>query len=351
MALVTRVISLPSSLDAITSAAFSKAVQDIELGDECILDFSAVGNTEPFGMLLVSAELQRLIQEHPDTRFQARNFSSVRYAAHMGFFKAFGLDFGKSPGEAVGNSNYIPLKLFDCNELEKQAIARGTYVGDEVEAESQKLAEVLSRSDKGEIFDTLTFSLREIMRNVVEHSGAKQFGVCAQFYPSKHKVELAIVDRGMGLRESLKTNPHLDLIDDKCAINYALQPGISGKSYKGARKNRNGHWGNSGFGLYMTTRLCRNGGSFFVTSGSHGMFLGQGKRYLETAFRGTAVRMIFDTTKIRNLTGSLETFRKEGNEIAKLYEDITRIDPSSASLMLSRDFDKSIWSIFKGGRK
>ncbi len=346
-----RLVPFPTSLDFSSASLFSKEMETVALADECTFDFAQVGNTEPFGMLLTSSVIQHLRERHPNTKFRARNYAHVRYAAHMGFFKAFGLDFGKSPGEASGSSSYIPLTFFECDELERQAIANGEYVGETIESESKKLAVMLSRSDKGEVFDTLTYCLREIMRNVVEHSGAKNFGICAQFWPTKNKVEVAIVDRGIGLAGSLKANPHLTIGSDKSAINYALQPGISGKSFKGARQSKAGHWVNSGFGLYMTTRLCRNGGSFFLVSGESGMLLGKGKRYFESAFRGTGVRMVFDTNNIRNLTGSLASLRKEGEEIAAMYKNIAQIDPSSASLMLSRDFDKSIWSILRNAAK
>lgn len=77
------------------------------------------------------------------------------------------------------------------------------------------MAAMLCGSDSGAVFDTLTYSVRELMRNVVEHSEAKQFGICAQYWPTKGRVEVAILDRGIGLRESLKNNPHLDVTDDK----------------------------------------------------------------------------------------------------------------------------------------
>jgi hypothetical protein len=262
----------------------------------------------------------------------------------MGFFQAMGLDYGKAPGQARGSSRYLPLTIINCAELRNQAEMAAAEVGDIVEVKSRHLSSMLCGESEGIVFDTLTYSVREMMRNVVEHSEADQFGLCAQYWPSKNRVEVAIIDRGIGLRESLRGNPHLDASDDKKAINYALMPAVSGKAFKGSRIRQKGHWANSGFGLYMTSRICRNGGNFFACSGQTGMMLtAKAKKYFDCHFKGTAVRLVVKTDQLANLRNALETYRREGYEIQSKYKEIVRIDPSSASLMLSEDFDLNVW--------
>ncbi|WP_426687214.1 hypothetical protein [Rhodanobacter ginsengiterrae] len=191
------------------------------------------------------------------------------------------------------------------------------------------------------------------MRNVVEHSESKQIGICAQYWPSKNKVEAAIIDRGVGVASTLSRNPHLDIANDKDALNYALMPAVSGKAFKGARKQR-GHWANSGFGLYMTSRICRNGGNFFIASGQTDMLLTKvkgAKTYLPCAYEGTAVRLVIKTDQLRGLSASLQRYRDEGYEIQRRYKEIVDINPSAASLMLSEDFDLSLWDKFLSALK
>lgn len=339
-------IPVPASLDLPSALDFSVALSKIERADEYVFDFSRTRTVEPFPMLLVSSEIQRLVSRFEDTNTECTNYKHMTYAGHMGFFQAFGLEFGKAPGEANGSKRYIPLKIFHCDELIKSAALKGIEVGDAVEGESQHMAAMLCGADSGAVFDTLTYSVRELMRNVVEHSEAKQFGICAQYWPTKGKVEVAILDRGIGLRESLKNNPHLDASDDKRAINYALMPAVSGKAFKGARQKQKGPWANSGFGLYMTSRICRNGGTFFVASGDTGMLLTkktEAKRYFDCVFQGTAIRMVVRTDQLSELREALEIYRNEGYEIQRRYKEIVSIDPSSASLMLSEDFDLGVW--------
>lgn len=340
-------IRVPENLTAFTVFPFCRLLQQQRPTEELIFDFTKTKTVEPFGMLVVASEIERCVAAHPEARFTCKNYENMRYAAHMGFFKSFGLDFGRKPGEALGGRNYIPLTYFDSTEIRLAAARHGLDVGDEVEAQSKRLAETLAGADEGEVFETLAYSIREIMRNVVEHAQVERFGVCAQYWPTKGRAEVAIVDRGIGLRESIKANPHIDASTDKSAINYALMPAVSGKAFKGARHlEKRGPWTNSGFGLYLTSRICRNGGNFFISSGSTGMLLTSGKdskRYYDTSLSGTAVRLTIRTENLDSLRNALAKYRADGFNIQQKYKEIVRIDPSSASLMLSQDFDLTLW--------
>lgn len=340
-------IRVPESLTLFTVYPFCKRLQEQRPADEIFFDFSKTRTVEPFGMLVVASEIERCVAAHPEARFTCRNFEHMTYAGHMGFFKSFGLDFGRNPGEALGSRTYIPLTYFETALLHYEAETAGRDVGDEVELQSRRLSETLVGDNEGDVFETLSYSVREIMRNVVEHAQVDRFAICAQYWPTKGRAEVAILDRGIGLQESLRPNPHIDAGTDKSAINYALMPAVSGKAFKGARRlAKRGHWTNSGFGLYMTSRICRNGGNFFIASGDTGMLLTSGKdgkRYLPTTLNGTAVRLSIRTENTDSLREVLAKFRVEGYAIQQKYREIVSIDPSSASLMLSQDFDLNLW--------
>ena len=69
----------------------------------------------------------------------------------------------------------------------------------------------------------------------------------------------------------------------------------------------------------------------------------EAKRYFDSAFQGTAIRMVVRTDQLSELRDALEKYRNEGYEIQRRYKEIVSIDPSSASLMLSEDFDLGVW--------
>lgn len=150
-------------------------------------------------------------------------------------------------------------------------------------------------------------------------------------------VELAILDRGIGIKSGLSTNPILKINNDHDALNLSLMPGVSGKAYKGARRNRNDVWANSGYGLYMASRLCIEGGSFFIASGDTGLYLSESKkRYLETPFVGTALKLTLRTNRLASLNSMLSRYLEEAYQID--ISGCNEMSASTASTMLSRDF-------------
>jgi len=337
-------LEAPAQLNLASALIFATQISTLPKSDLYEIDFSNVGLIEPFAMLLIASELKKLDQRIPEPNISCIGTSRMTYAAHMGFFKAFGLSIGNAPGQARGSSTYLPITIFDREEVEREAAINGIEVGSHIETTSQRLSRILCGEGDGPLYDTLTYSIREIMRNAVEHSASNRFGICAQHWPSKRRVEVAILDRGLGLRNTLSKNPHIDVSDDKKSINYALMPAISGKAFKGSKIQQKGNWANSGFGLYMTNRICRNGGNFFIASGNTGMLLtkSDGKRYYDCCLDGTAVRMVINTTNISGLRESLLQYKEEGYEFQRKYREIVDIDPSSASLMLSEDFNASV---------
>jgi hypothetical protein len=332
-------IILPQNLSLLNAINFCNRLWNGVSGDEIIFDCIRLRHVEPFTMAYVSAEISRFLRLHPNVSVDFKNYKHHTFAAHMGFFKAAGLNHGNEPGQAKGSSTYIPLTILRVHDLESEAASSGRAVGDVIEVESTRLAKILTQTDSGELVDTVAFSLREIMRNVVEHSGSEVLEFCAQYWPSKRKVEIVVLDSGVGIQTTLSRNPFLQVKSDRDAIHLALMPAVSGKTYKGVKRKANDVWQNSGFGLYMTNRLCRNGGSFFVCSGSAGLILSdKGKTDLKTSFSGTAIRLVLNTTSIAGLSSSLERYRKEGFAIAKKFDPSNPIEPSIASTMLFRDF-------------
>lgn len=335
-------IELPRRLTLENTIQFSNTLYNLPDAEEYVLDFLNVGRIEPFGLLFLSSEIQRCCSRNPKRKFSVLNHERKTYAAHMGFFKAFNCDFGKTPGEAAGSTRYLPINILSAEKLLEDAAENYEAVGNFIERQASGMAEILTQANSGHLYDTPTYSIREIVRNVVEHSNANQFGFCAQYWPSYQKVELALLDRGIGIRQGLSANPHLKIENDHEALNYSLMPGISGKAFKGSRKDKNDVWASSGYGLYMTSRLCREGGSFFIASGDTGLYLSEKKRrYLDTPFKGVALRLLLDTGRLSSLNEMLSRYAKEAVEFRTEFTERNNLAASTASKMLSRDFKKS----------
>lgn len=334
-----------SNLSEILS--FSVILNDLPRYEEYTFDFTRMGFICPFGLLYTSNAIRRLIKGKK--KRQIKNLFAggdidaqeyCRFANHMGFFRSSGFTFGKSPGTARGNNNYQPIRQLETDYFWKQAYSNFVKPGDIVEEHALKIAKVLLHKNDGDLLAMITWSIREIMRNVVEHSGSKYLEYAAQYWPQKHQAEIAILDNGIGIKESISNNPFLEIESDRDAIQAALLPAVSGKMYKGVKKRPHDNWQNSGYGLYNTSRLCRNGnGSFFISSGETGFCLvGENRTEYKTTFPGTAVRMVLDTSKPVNLEYQLKKYIEEGDEIANTLRGTARIKASTASRMVRTDF-------------
>lgn len=317
-ALATHRIVVPPSRNLKSTLQWVDELYRSPESDHYKFDFAEMDWIEPFPLLFLSANIRRFRRSKQEARFTATNYQSNSYAAHMGFFEAFNLHFGNKPGEAQGSDTYLPITSKSIEELNKEAGRRNLHVGEVLQGDTEKLAQLLSQEQTSHLVETLAYTLREIMRNAVEHSESAEFEYCGQYWPKQDKVEVAILDCGIGVHKSLSANPNLKILSDDHGLRLALLPGISGKT-SGRKIQEYDHWANSGYGLYLTSRLCAVGGSFFICSGKRGLLRkGDGQeKYLDCSFQGTALRMVLHTSSISDLTGCLRRLRKDGEEVAR----------------------------------
>jgi hypothetical protein len=167
------------------------------------------------------------------------------------------------------------------------------------------MAEILVQSSGGTLFDTLSYAIREILRNVVEHSEADSFEFAAQCWPAAGKAEIAVLDSGIGIQAGLSANGKFNPPDDAAALSLATQPGISGVMIS---KRSDDVWANSGYGLYMAHGLADGNDGFLLSSGSAVLVGGNEKTQLhEGSLNGTCVvlRLKVDETELEDRLRSL----------------------------------------------
>jgi hypothetical protein len=311
-------IVVPDRLDAQHTLAFAQTLGQVPPNDEYVFDFGTLGFVEPFGMLLAASLLRqfKVRTAKPGENLphcHAQNFGKCDYAAHMGLFQSFGLNFGNFPGAASGGPTYIPITEIDLNELRLAANQLHKDPRTLLEDKSGDMARLLTRQNGGALVDTLTYSLREMMRNVVEHSEASKIWYAGQYWPTQDRVEVAILDEGIGIYRSLSRNPRLTLQNEEDALRQSLQPKVSGIAYRGSSrlKYQSDTWRNSGYGLYIVSGICAASGNFVLASGSSALVMGRDnegnlrERIVSTAFGGTALRLILKPSRLSDFNSAL----------------------------------------------
>lgn len=341
---------MPAQLNLETSIKFARDLSQIVPASEFAFNARALKWVEPFGMLRVVCAIRDFVQKyHPQTTFTMQCDTSTNaygYAAFMGFFQACNVPVGNEPGGNPGET-YLPITFRKITDLLHSAF----HDGERIESISYDLARQLLRETNGYTHSVVAYCFREMIRNVVEHSEAEEIGYCAQYWPTKQKVEIAIVDTGIGLRASLQGNPHLRIHTDDDALKFALFPGVSGKAYQGMQSRSEAPWQNSGYGLYMNYRLCNEGGDFFVCSGKKGLYRtvdASDNEYVSTHFQGTILRLRMRTGQLSNYHELLKRYRNEGEMLARASDYGANLSASAISGYIRDNFQSLHTGIIKG---
>ncbi|MCA0042060.1 hypothetical protein [Celeribacter litoreus] len=332
-------IPFPKTLALPEVLKFIKELDYYSQHDRIIFELAPDTFFAPFSMLVIASKIRYLREKCPRLTVVFDGWEHHGYLSHMGFFSMCGFDHGKELGEALGSINYLPLTEISKGSFYEKSIDQYEELPDLIQRSVDRSADVLCRDhdENGQMFDVLSYSIREIFRNVFEHAEAESLYFCAQFWPKSQKVEFAVADFGIGIRNGLGTNPNFRFSTDKEALEYSLLPGVSGKTHLPRRSNV---WFNSGYGLYMTNRLARNGGNFVIASGESAIhFTKKSKWNHATSFPGTALRINLDVTQIGRVQDRLKEFREEGKAIAAKIKGSANRPPSAMSLLLRRDYE------------
>ncbi len=186
---------------------------------------------------------------------------------------------------------------------------------------SNNIARVLSCSnDNAEA--VFFYIISEMIRNIPEHSQCFNAWHSSQSWNHEDYIEgeFALVDYGIGFKESFNFkevyNPSNDIEAMKLALKPGITSGITEKSH--LRENEEADYLNSGYGLYIVTELCKKIGGQYIIISKSAIATNKGVKNLKNGkiFPGTAIKIRLRIPK--NLTK--EGFRRVLDEVVKSGE-------------------------------
>ena len=307
--MAAQVIQVEQRLNESTALQLAADLNLVDLRGDVDLDFSATAHFEPFGMLLASSAVNRLKRRAEAAGFRVSvsptGVDADGIAAHMGFWRSMGLDIGRDVGASASKSTYVPMTRIGVDELFRESGGSDPLASGVVEKRARQLAEVLAKQQAPAVLEALTYALRELIRNVMEHAMTPALWIAGMSWPKRDYVQIAVLDEGRGIRASLATNERYRFADDLSAIRGALQPGVSRNAGREITPEKLDRWhdqrhalpaamfANSGFGLYMISTLCREAGQFMLASGSVALaYVGSAELVTATGHAGTALRIV-----------------------------------------------------------
>ncbi|MCK0139172.1 ATP-binding protein [Aliiroseovarius sp. F47248L] len=284
-------------------------------------------------MLILGKHIQQLIRNNSDVKFYCRTTSSDfrGYADHIGFFRYCGFDRGSKLGQAIGSNTYIPIQSISIDKIK---IASGDRpYGEIVEEKASELTHILTQERSGDLFVALSYSLREIMRNAVEHSEGSNVVLFGQYWPKNGNAEIVLLDDGVGITKTLGDCVGYEGKSDQELLECSLEPGVTGTT-EAERAHQDPSYRNSGFGLYVTSEFCAEHGLFQLISGSRGIT--RKKKALvhhDWLFEGTCVQLSLDTRNLKNAGEQIEEIIARGEKLVP--EHIATKTASKASRIKS----------------
>jgi len=174
-------INYPSSCDVQAVFDFCNEIEEYCGEDRVVIDFSHMGRIEPFTMVYIAKYIREFNHRNKNTTVSCKGHTNKDYAANMGFFRAFGLKYGREPNCVAGNHRFVPYTILRVQTIVDEATKEWEAEQNVIERRAAHLAEILAQQNTGNLVDALTFSIREVMRNVYEHSKSKSIEYCAQY--------------------------------------------------------------------------------------------------------------------------------------------------------------------------
>ncbi len=253
----------------------------------------------------------------------------------MGIFQKLGLssDICFEEGET-----YLAPKKVHLTDVYKQLDEEGKKIEGYYDDLSEKIVEKVLRCKVKEYDDKLTdlftYVVREIIRNIFDHSKTDYFYYGSQYIPANKEVELVIADNGLGIANTIpfdleerwyNKNTTVD------AIEKAFTPGLTAASNHSYAPE---DYKNSGFGLAMVKRIVESaeGNLSMATSDKSVTFVNNSTSFKSCNMPGTLIRLrvqLDDLAKV-NFDEQLDLAVKEAKELG------FSVGPSKASKRLKK---------------
>ena len=243
-------IAVPANITDKSLVAFFRAWRwDPSPRPPIILDFHGCNFIAPYAVTLFAAYvlwLQKAKRRKPTVRISKTSVAG-NFLLQCGFFDLLGIP-DSAPTERWEDRTVKLRRVSGSSEIPDFT----THVMDILRIEDEELA------------GAVKYSLIELLRNVVQHSGSQIGGVAmAQYYPTTGLVEVCVADVGVGIKATIReAYPEID--SHIKALKLATMPHVSRTfgpaSYSAMRDN-------AGLGLFFIKQIASlSGGSFFLGS-------------------------------------------------------------------------------------
>ncbi len=233
-----------------------------------------------------------------------KNCSSFKYLQRINFFKICGIEIEEDFIRHDSTGKFVEIKSLKSCDIGELSTEIAECIAPELvdEIDSNKLG----------FFNCIEYSISELGNNTVQHAQSTNSYINAQYSEYPDLIRVAIVDNGIGIKESFFINdsPHKEsIITHLDAILKALEPEASSKKHLNI-------WGespNAGVGLTLLKSISEKiNGTFIMFTGNAFYSLDEEEIFdEELAFQGTLCSFTFKRSDIQNFNNLLYEIKKD----------------------------------------
>lgn len=299
------VITIPERVYEEGYKTFIKLVSAGNGKNEVEINFEKVKYLTPLAILFLLIKVSEWTLNHQKVNFM--NYESCTifsYLQRFNFFEILEMKFEENFKRRDSAGKFVPIKsLKSCNI--------GDLSTEIAECIAPELVDEID-SNKTGFLNCIEYSISELGNNTVQHAECTSAFVCAQYNEVNDLIRVAIVDNGIGIKESFLRNnsPHNEYINTHLdAIHKALEPQTSSKIHLQL-------WGesqNAGVGLTLLKSISKKiGGTFVLFSGNGYFSLSDEEQFSDDLnFNGTLCSFTFKRADINNFNNLLFDIKKE----------------------------------------
>ena len=159
-------------------------------------------------------------------------------------------------------------------------------------------ADDISSEEKEDLSAYLEYMISEMMGNVISHAKSSHGGfVTAQYYENKKKVQVVIIDGGVGFLSTL--SKHYDVNNEGEAIEKALERAVTGSNKFASYSNVPKH---AGLGLFFLSKILEEtqGNLIIISNNTLFKYPENTMTVLDTAFKGSVIAFEIYVDKLDN---------------------------------------------------
>ena len=243
-----------------------------------VVDLAPLRWIEALSIATLVAFLKSHMRLHPNTENYIAYPRRYEFLQRMDMFRAIGADVPEKFQRQDETGRFVPVREVDDSAGVPQA--------------AEDIVQTLRIGDV-DAARTLRHCIGEIVDNVFVHARSGVHAViCAQHFPNACRSQVAIVDTGIGLRQSFVESPAFSGIslDDRQALELALMPYVTSKPQTMVPYENS--YGRLGVGLFIVSEvLDRVGGRLLLISGRSAVDRRKSRKYWRSvkAWKGTIV--------------------------------------------------------------